>query len=329
MAVSARVESQAASLLSGLETNCTAVFDSAVGNSFRKFPGKDDPRTDDLILKPAIQPGFKIPVGSTVFTIGSCFARNVEERLVSHGMNVPGARFAMPVGETGGRRNQVLNQYNPGTILQMLEFVETGFPEAGIYDDREGLVLDGLLSTGGAAVTPERAAERRRQILELYRDGLEKAECVILTLGLVETWIDLPAGIFLNQTPGMRLLRRTPERFRFERLDYARCTHLVRGILDRLVAANRNRNIVLTVSPVPFGATMKPRDAVIENAYSKALLRVVSEEVLGDYPMVDYFPSFEMVSSGGLASFKEDNIHVEGGIVDQVVTHMINHYVES
>lgn len=323
-----KVESFAAGMLHGLESNCSAVFDVAAGNNFRKFPGKGDVRFAGLILKPALQPSFKIPARSTVFTIGSCFARNVEERLLEHNMDVPGAVFTTPRGETGGRRNQVLNQYNPGTILQMLEFAESGFPEAGIYQDRQGLVLDGLLSTGGAAVSPERALERRGQILKLYRDTLESAGCVILTLGLVETWIDLSAGIFLNQTPGLRLLRRKPEQFRFERLNYAKCIILVRAILDRLVAGNRDRNILLTVSPVPFGATMKPRDAVVENSYSKALLRVVCEELLADYPTVDYFPSYEMVASGGLSSFKEDNIHVEQAIVDQVVTHMIEHYVE-
>jgi hypothetical protein len=79
--------------------------------------------------------------------------------------------------------------------------------------------------------------------------------------------------------------------------------------IGALIEAGTDK-ILLTVSPVPLTKTFTNEDAVVANSYSKSVLRVCAQELKERHPEVDYFPSFEIVSSCGLDSFKEDNIHV-------------------
>ena len=45
-----------------------------------RFPDKADNRSRDGILFPAIYPRFSLAGAKKIFTIGSCFARNIEEK---------------------------------------------------------------------------------------------------------------------------------------------------------------------------------------------------------------------------------------------------------
>ncbi len=55
-----------------------------------RFPSKDDP----LDERPWFEPRFYLNSGAAIFTIGSCFARNIEEKLT--GFDLPTTRFAVP-----------------------------------------------------------------------------------------------------------------------------------------------------------------------------------------------------------------------------------------
>lgn len=108
-----------ADLFAGMQANGSEVLDGLRRGTDRMYPGKTD-------------------------------ARNAEAHLVERGMDVPASRFAVPEEGVSGRPNRGLNQYTPGTMMQ---------------------VLDGFLATGGDPVAQERARERK-----LFRDGLEAAE---------------------------------------------------------------------------------------------------------------------------------------------------------
>ncbi len=61
--------------------------DEALKNAFRtkgvnRFPEQEDEkRVRSGRLFPSVTPGFTIQPGSTIFTVGSCFARNIEAAL--------------------------------------------------------------------------------------------------------------------------------------------------------------------------------------------------------------------------------------------------------
>jgi len=299
-------------------------FQQALKNKSRRYPGRDDPRYDDFYVYPTITPGFALSPGSTIFTIGSCFARNVEKVLEEVGLDVPTRSFSAPNEEAPGEPNRVLNQYNPATMLQAVAGAGAAPDQRGIYSVGAD-VVDTLLATGSRPVTPARAIKRRTEISTLYRDGLDAAETVVVTLGLVEAWYDLEDDIYLNEAPPTKVIRATPDRFEFHQLDVASCFEMVSELAERLLDGGRRR-MVMTVSPVPLQTTFAGGDAVMRNSYSKSVLRVVAEMVTQRFDSVDYFPSYEIITTSGLRSFAEDNVHVRPLVVDRVVRHMVRLY---
>lgn len=303
-----------------------AAFAAALKNPARKYPGRSDDRfLPEQLLFPVLSPGFRIGAGDTVFTIGSCFARNVERALLAERVSVPTAEFAAPAEEAPGQPNRILNQYNPATMLQCLDAAEAAPDDHGLYPTGEDMVVDALLATGSRPVTRARAMERREQIAALYRDGLAGADAVIVTLGLVECWYDTVAGVYLNEAPPRRTIRAAPGRFEFRRLGVGECRDMVFAMLDRLSGPG-GRPVILTVSPVPLQVTFAGCDAMVANGYSKALLRVVAEEAAEAFGSVDYFPSFEVVTTAGLSAYGDDNVHVRPAIVERIVTRMLTVY---
>lgn len=296
----------------------------------RKYPSREDLRMRGQMVFPLIDPTFCLEQGEAVFTIGSCFARNIEEALVKLGMDVPSLAYTVPLSEAPGRTNRILNQYNAGTMSEIVKFtLSDGEIRGGVYQTSEGMYGDALLSSAVLyPVTMERIIERRAEVVNLYRTGLQASTTVVITLGLVEAWFDLEDQVYLNDFPTRKIANDMPKRFELRRLGVEENLTLLSGMLEQLTS-DRKRNVILTVSPVPFGSTMVRDDAVIANGYSKSVLRVVAEELAARYDFVDYFPSYEMVTSSGFQNYIKDQIHVRPETVERVVAYMIERYTSA
>jgi hypothetical protein len=275
---------------------------------------------------PRLNPRFFLHPGESVFTIGSCFARNVEMVLADFGLDVPVTQFKLPSGEIMYPAPYLLNEYNAGTILQRLESVAGEFSygdDMGIEETPKGSV-DLFLNLQVLPVARERLLERREDIAALYGQ-LTDSEMVILTLGLVECWYDEEHACYLNKAPSRQLIAAHPGRFCFHRLDVDDVVTRMRRAIDLLNQMGRKK-ILLTVSPVPVEATFTTENALAANGYSKSVLRVACGMLVRDFDNVDYYPSYEIVSSFGTSAFTDDNIHVKAEIVQQVTQYMIEAY---
>ena len=301
-------------------------FRNASRNPAKRYPPSDDPRCRQDGLFPKLRPKFSIDLPSKVFTIGSCFARNIEEALLEYDIDMPTRKFAAPASEWPGRPNGLLNEYNPGSILQRVQSAIKGleFSEDTIVPTGQGTV-DLLLPGAGKPTTLERARQRREEIASVYQE-LCHCDCIIITLGLVEAWWDKTANCFLNQMPSIRLIKAFPHRFDFVRLGVPDVQMMLRTTVELLLSQGVNK-ILLTVSPVPLLATFTPTDGIIANSLSKSVLRVCADDLQQRYEQVDYFPSFEIVNSGGLASFEDDNRHVNNALVRQITHYMLESYL--
>ena len=84
----------------------------------RGFPGSDDPRHRDQLLFPIFRPKFPLTFGdkTTVFAIGSCFARNIEDALEPSGVRLPTHAMTAPEEEKAGRPHGLLNEFTPGAV---------------------------------------------------------------------------------------------------------------------------------------------------------------------------------------------------------------------
>jgi hypothetical protein len=100
---------------------------AAANRARRNYPGGQDSRSRDGLIFPDFKPKFPIDwKRSTVFTLGSCFARNIEDVLSAYGAVLPTKRFQSPPGEWPGRQNGILNEYNPGTMRQRILYALRG-----------------------------------------------------------------------------------------------------------------------------------------------------------------------------------------------------------
>jgi hypothetical protein len=163
------------------------------------------------------------------------------------------------------------------------------------------------------------ALDNRRR-LEAATATVRQAQVVFMTLGLTETWIDRETGLAMNRPPGGRGLVTHQDRFRFVEFGF-------RAILEELcacfalirVSCNPGMRFVVTVGPVPLGATFRASDVLVSAGASKAVLRAVAEELCRSFDYVDYFPSYEMVmASPRSLAWQPDQAHVSSAMIRHV-----------
>lgn len=288
------------------------------------YPGKVDPRFRDGLIFPAVSPRFRISKGAQIFTIGSCFARNIEEKVA--GFKLPTMAFSVPKSEWPARPNGMLNEYTPGTMLQRITNAlgGTGFGDRAIVKFREG--FGDLLLPGGAPVSMDRVLQRRGEIDRIY-DGLKPSDIVIITLGLVQSWYDTKEQLYLNRMPTLWAMKSYPGRYSIRILDVETSYALLSSAVEQLIAAGIHK-ILVTVSPVPLQKSFTGGDATIANCYSKSVLRLCAHRLYSDFSQVDYFPSYEIVVSGGTDALKDDNVHVKDEVVVRITQYMTELYVD-
>ncbi len=307
-----------------------AAYAQTMGNRSSKWPDRASNRIEPLCI-PAITPGFSIARDASIFTIGSCFARNIEFALADHGLTVPTLAFRVPQEELWagtGLRTGILNKYTPYSMLNEIEFLQSGTDGSEfLIETGDDLWWDGQLHTT-ESVSLARGLKRRQKIRELYGDAIRQSAVVIITLGLIEAWWDEEKSLYLNETVPLALTQRHPGRFFFEVLSIEKTVGTVRRLIELLHEINPAQNVLLTVSPVPFVRSFDGRDAIVANGYSKAALRVAAEIAMREYAWVDYYPSYESVTSSDRTNAWEDDlVHVRPEVVKANVDRMVAAYL--
>ena len=280
---------------------------------------------------PLLTPGFTLPRGCSVFTIGSCFARNIEIALRDRGLRIPTLDLQFPPNELmegTGLRAGILNKYTPFSMLNEVEQLARE-DDGGrfLIEVGEDAWWDGQLHSH-KPVTRERGLQRRRRIRRLYADAVAESAVVIVTLGLIEAWWDEAEQLYLNDTVPRSVVERHPGRFFFEQLSMDKTVDAVMRLVAALHALNPAQKMLLTVSPVPFQRSFSGSDAMVANSYSKAALRVAAELATRSFDHVDYFPSYETVTLSDRAlSWEDDLVHVRSEMIELNVERMIAAYM--
>jgi len=256
-----------------------------------------------------------------IFTIGSCFARNVEDALEISGFEVLSRNPEVYPYSPG-----YLNRYNTPSMVRELELAKAGAQAyAGDSVIRHGEGFSDLTAYGLFSTRAE-ALDHRVKAIKLF-EGIRRATAVFITCGLSEVWYDRKLDAYLNVAPS-RAFDDEPDRYEFRVLSYQDNVDGLRSLVESVRGlANPGVKIVLTVSPVPLNATFLDRDVLISNTYSKAVLRAAIEQIVAEDSSISYFPSYELValSDPGLV-WHSDRRHVRQEFVNQIVIHFIRHY---
>lgn len=252
-------------------------------------------------------PRFAIEKTTPISTAGSCFAQHVSRNLKKRGyrfLDFEPAPLLLPAdlhGEFG--YGQYSARYgNVYTTLQLGQLLRAAFG---------AMRVDEVWETGGRFFDPLRpriepngfgsAAEVLR-LREAHhaavRQVVKKSAVFVFTLGLTEVWLNKATGLAYPTCPGTVAGTFNAEEHVFKNLGFSDVLKEMVWIINWWTRnVNPEIKFLLTVSPVPLAATAEAQHVVTSTTYSKSVLRAVAGELCRQYDCVDYFPSYELVTS--------------------------------
>ncbi len=276
--------------------------------------------------------------GSQVLTMGSCFANEVRNYLESHQIGVVLPRIpdtslglfddASREESSWGAWNGISNlqYYNSFSIRQEIE------KAAGIWVQDESDFWQVAISGKTLfqcpyrrrifARSPENLLSLTNTIDQEIKRGLEAADLMIFTLGLTEVWQKKDNGLVACCEPGYCHGGGHTET-EFLASSFQQNYDNLKAIVDVIKEHFGQKNILISVSPIPLGRTFRSLDVYVANMESKSILRSVAGAITDLYDNVNYFPSYEMCMSDP-TSFRDDGRHVTQQKVDQIM-----HFFES
>ncbi len=274
--------------------------------------------SDFLHLK--FKPKFKFPSTATFFASGSCFAREIELALNKSNYKV---LSWSPSLEKLGLTNDLFHRYTTHAIINDFEYaLNDTFNQENIHQ----FGTKWIDYTGhGSYTSKDEAINKRLQVIEIHK-SIKYTDVLFVTLGLVETWYDKDTDSYLNIPPWGNF---KGDRFELRITDYNENLNSLRKFIQFVRSHRSNLKIILTVSPVPLASTFSDTDVIIANSYSKSTLRSVVDAICEEDDLVDYFPSYELVT---MSSYSEawypDYRHVKREFVEKIIKFFISSYIE-
>lgn len=296
-------------------------------------------QVEAIELDPVVKPKFRIAADDKVATAGSCFAQHIARTLKANGFHyfIPeDAPADMDADEARARNYGTFsarfgNIYTVRQLLQLIERAEGSFaPKESAWLNKKGQFVDPYrpqIEPDGYDSEPSLLDSRQAHLVAV-RSMLREMNVFVFTLGLTEGWQSKSDGAVFPLAPGVAGGVMDPDKFEFINFDVDMIRQDLHHVIAHIQRINPTCRIMLTVSPVPLIATYEPRHALVATTYSKAVLRVVADEMWRQYDHVDYFPSFEIItgSYNRGAYFADDLREVEEKGVAHVMKKFMAHY---
>lgn len=247
-----------------------------------------------------------------VASAGSCFAQHIARRLRRDGFNYLDvepppmwlraknhARFGF--GLFSARYGNV---YTSAQLVQLLERAQGRFDplEKVWIDPARGRVFDPFRPTiePDGFGSEDEALRCQEGHLHSVRTLFAKCDVFVFTLGLTETWRSKLDGSVYPMCPGTGAGTFDERKYEFVNLTYDDVMRDMRQFIRTLSRRRAPIHFLLTVSPVPLTATASGRHVLTATTHSKAVLRAAAGQLSQEFENVDYFPSYEMISSPAL-----------------------------
>lgn len=304
-------------------------FENRRRNEFSTWPQRGERNRIEPIARLGASAPFTLEPGASIFTVGSCFARNIEMFLLSAKFRVPMLELTRSSAFAGIPLEGINNYSAPSIHNEFCWALEDGGafnPAVHCFETPDGFI-DLHLGAQQKALSLETVKLRREAVSCVYRSVID-CDAIIMTLGLSEVWFDTQSGVYINHTPLPTITRLAPGRFELHVLSYEEIrSHIISAIDIITRNSPRQPKIILTISPVPLMTTFRSDDVAVSNCYSKSALRTVADEIVSRYDFVSYFPSFESIGlSDRQLAWQPDQIHVTKNIVAVQVARMLRVY---
>ncbi len=300
-------------------------------------PSKDLRLWENFHASPSLSvtPRKVLDSGRPVFTMGSCFAGELRKALARTGFTVYPDYTSVPFDQSRTILDMLpsrdfIAHYDTFVIRQEFESAFGLWPDrdAGIWEVKDRKV-NRRLDSDVVYQEPSRKlsySTNRAELLDLMngvneaiRVGIEQSNPIVITLGLTEVWRHKTTKRFICRPPGSGY-GGGEGLATFCHSTFQENYENVRAILDLLFSKYPDKQVVLTVSPVPLAMTFSTTDVATANAESKSILRAVAGQICREYSAnVMYFPSYEMATALPGAVYQKDGRHVLPEFADRVI----------
>lgn len=277
----------------------------------------------------------KFDIGNMkIATAGSCFAQHIGRALKAAGYPfvdteppppglAPEHRQSFGFGMYSARYGNV---YTSRQLVQLFQRSVGDFiPELSAWPHRGGFVdpFRPAIEPDPFATIEELETNRRAHLLKV-RGIFGQADLLIFTLGLTECWCARHDGAALPLAPGVAGGVYEPSEYQFVNLSMTDVVADMETLFKLARRRHPNMHFILTVSPVPLAATATNEHVIVATTYSKSVLRAACGELVSRHNFVDYFPSFEIISShpmrGEFYAANGRDVRPEG------VAHVMKHF---
>jgi hypothetical protein len=255
----------------------------------------------------------KYEIGSAkIATAGSCFAQHIGANLRKNGYSYidvePCTWFLdeedRPAFGYGIYSARYGNVYTTRQLLQLIRRALGEFrPSERAWKHKSGFV-DPFRPTiePEPMDTEEEVFAAQKAHLARVRDMFANVDVFVFTLGLTEAWISREDGSAFPICPGVSGGEFDNSKYALVNLDYPSTMADLENFVQILKHHRRDAKVLLTVSPVPLNATATQDHVAVATTYSKSVLRAVAGALCAKYDFIDYFPSFEIISSSPMRS---------------------------
>jgi hypothetical protein len=294
--------------------------------------------TDKGLIDPVTEVGFNISLEDKVATAGSCFAQHIARYLSNSGYNYY-------VSEKGPKAFplEVRKKFNYGvfsarfgniyTVRQLVQLLKRAFGQLELSEncwEEDGRFYDPyrpFIEQDGFSSKKELLADLKEH-LKCVKQMFEELDVFVFTLGLTEAWISKKDGAVFPVCPGCGVGEFFEDKYEFHNFSIDETTSDLQEAIDFIRLINPASKVILTVSPVPLVATATENHPLVATTYSKSVLRVAAQTIKDRNDLVDYFPSYEIITGnfnrGAYYSADLRSVREEG--VKHVMNCFLKHY---
>lgn len=253
------------------------------------------------------RPKFPIDRTMRIVTAGSCFAQHVGRALKTAGFNVVDTEpFPVEIDEVTAQKfgyglysARYGNIYTARQLMQLTDEIRGAVQPAEPVWEKDGRFYDAQRPNVEPEGLDGRDSVMRHRDLHLarVRRAFFRADLFVFTFGLTEAWVHRETGTVYPTAPGTIAGRFDPEAYAFRNYDYEEILEDFESFMRVMRARNPDMRFLVTTSPVPLTATASGQHVEVATSYSKSVLRAVCGKLYQRHDCVDYFPSYEIITS--------------------------------
>ncbi|KAJ53985.1 hypothetical protein ACMU_04580 [Actibacterium mucosum KCTC 23349] len=252
-------------------------------------------------------PKYAIKPRHKIVTAGSCFAQHIGRALSARGYHWFDAEPASDHLDDDARKRfnygvfsfRTGNIYTARMLVQWLRLALEDTDDAPELWEQDGRFFDPLRPAiePGGFVSADEALKSRAATLSAIRRAVTEGNVFVFTMGLTESWRNRETGQEYALCPGTLAGTFDADKHEFVNQDFPSIRRDMAQALRMMRTVNSSLRVLLTVSPVPLTATASGQHVLTATTYSKSVLRAVAGQLQADYRFVDYFPSYEIITS--------------------------------